>query len=135
MSSDRPADEGIIRATLSCSGLSVAFRSRAVSALDRLLGALVGIAAAWLEAVERRIQNRTSRESFVQDAAAARLGTAILEDDEVTRSVADLALSSRVLPTSGKVRLSDLAINEHSLSGERQETRIVCSKTPNSDPE
>ena len=38
----------------------------------------------------------------------------------MTRSVADLALSSRVLPTSGKVRLSDLAINEHSLSGQGQ---------------
>lgn len=112
MSRHRPPDEGIFRAAVTRSGFSVVFRSRAFSALDRLLGALVGIPAAWLEAMESRIRNRASRESFVQDAAATRLGTAILEDDEMARSVADLALSSRVLPTCRKVRSSDLASND-----------------------
>ena len=113
MSRHRPPDEGIFRAAVTRSGLSVVFRSRALSALDRLLGALVGIPAAWLEAVESRIRNRASRESFVQDAAATRLGTAILEDGEVARrSVADLALSSRVLSTSRKVCSSDLVSND-----------------------
>ena len=52
MSRDRPTDESTIRAALTWSGLSVAIRSRAVSALDRLLGALFGIPTAWLEAAE-----------------------------------------------------------------------------------
>ena len=109
MSRQRPPDEGVFRAVLTRSGVSIVFRSRAFSALDRLFGALVGIAAARLEAKETRVRNQAYRESVVQDAAAARLGTAILEDGEVTRTVADLALSSRVLPTSRDVRLSDLA--------------------------
>ena len=109
MSRQRPPDEGVFRAALTRSGLSVVLRSRALSALDRLFGALVGIAAARLEAEENRVRNQAYRESLVQDAAAARLGTAILDDGEVTRSVADLALSSRVQPTSRNVRLSDFA--------------------------
>lgn len=109
MSRHRPPDEGVFRAALTRSGLSVVLRSRAFSALDRLFGALVGIAAARLEAEENRVRNQAYRESLVQDAAAARITAAILDDDELPRSVADLALSSRVLPTSRKVRLSDFA--------------------------
>ena len=140
MSRHRPPDEGVFRAALTRSGLSIVLRSRAFSALDRLFGALVGIAAARLEAEENRVRNQAYRESLVQDAdaaritvaildddeenrvrnqayreslvqdaAAARITAAILDDDELPRSVADLALSSRVLPTSRKVRLSDFA--------------------------
>ena len=98
MSRRRPPDDGIFRATLTSLGLSVSFRSRTVSALDRLLGALVGIPADWLETVGDRIRNQAYRESVVQDAAATRLSTAILEDGNVPRSVADMAVSSRVVP-------------------------------------
>lgn len=93
MSSDRPPDDGIFRAAVTSSGLSMSFRSRAVSALDRLVGALVRIPAARLEAVEKRIRNQASRESAVQHAAATRLVTAILEDYDVRPGVADLAVS------------------------------------------
>lgn len=112
MSKDRPRDGGIFRAVLTWSGVSVAFHSRAVSNLDRLLGALLGILAACLETVENRIRSRARRESALQDAAVARMGAAITSGEAVTRGVAELALSSRVSPTVDKVRLSELPVNE-----------------------
>ena len=65
-----------------------------------------------MEAAESRIRDQAYRESLVQNAAATRMGTAILEDDTVPPSVADLAVSSRILPDSEKVRLSELAGND-----------------------
>ena len=112
MSRHRPPHDGIFRAALTSLGLSVSFRSRTVSALDRFFAALVGIPATWLETVQNRIRNREYRESVVQNAAATRLSTAILEDGNVSPSVADMAVSSRVVANSGKVRLSELAGND-----------------------
>lgn len=67
-------DEVSLRVSVTESGLSVGVKSRAISALDRLVGGL-GILAAGLERVEARIRNQTYRESIIQKAAADARGT------------------------------------------------------------
>ena len=115
MSEDRSRNEVSLRATITDSSLSVGTQSRAVSTLDRLLGGFLGIPAAWLERVEKHIRNRTDRESIIQEAAATRLRTAILNDEEISTTVADMALSSRLTPIANKMRVAELAVDE--LSG------------------
>ena len=112
MSEDRNRNEVSVRAAITDSSLSVSAQSRAVSTFDRLLGGFLGIPAAWLERVEERIRNRTHRESIIQEAAARRLKSAILNDQEIATAVADMALSSRLTPIANKIRVAELAVDE-----------------------
>ena len=122
MSGDRNRNEVSVRTAITDSGLSISARSRAVSAFDRLLGGFFGIPAAWLEQVEASIRNRTDRESIIQEAAADRLSTAILNDQENLGVVADMALALRLGPILNKMRIAELAVEELSSSEANDET-------------
>ncbi len=115
MTEDRNSNKVSISATITDSSLSVSAKSRAVSAIDRLLGGFLGIPAAWLERVEERIRDQTDRDSMIQQAAANRMETAIENDQEISAVVADIALSSRLKPIANKIRVAELAVDE--LSG------------------
>ena len=127
MSEDRSRNEVSVRAAITDSSLSIGAQSRAVSTFDRLLGGFLGIPAAWLERVEERIRNRTDRESIIQEAAASRLSTAILNDQEISEAVADMALSSRLGPIANKMRVAVLAVDE--LSGNAAEDETPADET------
>lgn len=105
-------NEVSVHATIKESGLSVGAKSRAISALDRLLGGLLGIPAAWLERIEARIRNQTYRESIIQKAAADKWAGAILNDEEVSRVVTEIALGSSLVSTVNKMQVAEIAINE-----------------------
>ena len=85
--------EGSLQASITESGLSFAARSRTITALDRLVGALIGIPAAWLERKEAEICNRFSVEAVVQDVSPELEGP-ILTDAQADALVADQALLS-----------------------------------------
>ena len=112
LTEDRNSSEVSVQVAITDSSLSINVRSRAITAFDRLLGGFVGIPAAWLERVEDRIRNRTVRESTIQKAAANRMKTAILNDEEISTVVADMALCSRLVPITNKVRVAELAVDE-----------------------
>ena len=112
MSKGLNRNEVSVRAAITDSNLSLSAQSRAVSTLDRLLGGFLGIPAAWLERVEERMRNRARRESIIQEAAALRMKTAILNDQEIAATVADMALSSRLTPIVNKIRVAELAVGE-----------------------
>ena len=114
-----------VRATITDSGLSVAARSRAITALDRLLGGFIGIPAALLERIHDRLRNQSKRESIVQEAAANRLRTAISNDEEITSVIADMALRSRLGPIINKMRVAELAVDELSEDAATQNHRLI----------
>ena len=83
-----------IKATLDSSGLDVAGESRALAAADRLLGGLVGIPAAYLEGLRRRVEIRNT---YKNEALTAHLEQAILKEvqaDDDRRNVAAQRLLS-----------------------------------------
>ncbi|MDE0308375.1 MAG: DUF2806 domain-containing protein [Acidiferrobacterales bacterium] len=123
MSEDPSRKEVSVRAALTGSSLSIAVRSRAVSVLDRLLGGLIGIPAAWLERYEERIRNRVNRESIIQEAAAFRIKSAIENDDKIPQVVADIALSSSLMPVINKLRVVEIAIEQ--LSGNAAKNEAI----------
>ena len=109
---DPSSNEVSIRASITNSSLSVGAKSRAVSAIDQLVGGLLEIPTAWLEGIGARIRNRTFRESFIQQAAADRLAGGILDDETVSAVVAEIALCSKLEPTTNRIRVTELAIKE-----------------------
>ena len=131
MSDDRSRNEVSIRAAITDSSLSLDTRSRAISTFDRLLGAFFGIPAAWLERFEERIRNRTDRESIIQDAAAGRVKTAILNDEQISEAIAGLALSSSLTPIANKMRVAELAVDE--LLGSASENEVSSDEADGGD--
>ena len=109
---EKKPSEVSIQAAITKSNLSVSARSKAIAAFDRLLGGLIGIPAAWLERIEDRIHNRANRESIIQDAAANRISAAISNDEELSKVVAELALSSQLVPIVNKARVAQLTVDE-----------------------
>ena len=105
-------NEVSLRASITASGLSVSVKSRTISAIDRLLGGLVGIPTTYLESIEARIGNRTARESVIQEAAADRLKDAISNDEEIPQAIAELAINTNLVPTVNKGRVVDMAVKE-----------------------
>ena len=101
-----------LRAKITNSGLAVGIRSRAAAAIDRLLGGFFGIPAAWLERHEKRIRNQADSESIIRNAAAKRMKAAILNDEEVSEVVAEMALSASLSSVANKVRVAQLAIED-----------------------
>ena len=133
MTKTQRSNEVSVRAAITESSLSVNVRSRAIAAFDRLLGGFIGIPAAWLEQIEARIQDRTARESVIQDAAASRIQRAILNDEEVSRILADIALSSRLAPIANKVRVAGLAVDELLGQANKEEPEASEEKPGNLD--
>ena len=80
--------------------------------MDRLFGGFIGIPAAWVERIQTRIRNQTERESIIQAAAAERLRVSIVNEEVVSRVVADMALSASCVPLINKMRVAELAIDE-----------------------
>ena len=127
MTKNQRRNEVSVRAAITESSLSLAARSRAIAAFDRLLGGFIGIPAAWLEQIEGRIRDRTVRESTIQDAAASRIQRAILNDEEVSQLIVDIALSSRLAPIANKLRVAELAVDE--LLGQVKDTEPEAGET------
>ena len=110
-----------LRAAITDSSLAVSIRSRAAAALDRLLGGFFGIPAAWLERHERRIRTQADSESIIRSAAAKRMKAAILNDEEVSEVVAEMALSASLSSVANKVSVAQLAIEDLSENGAGQD--------------
>ena len=86
---DELSGELSLRANLDKSGLTVAAKSRTVSAFDRLLGGLVGLPAAWFEGARSRAEARNeSREALIRAD-----GTAALKQIEGMSGVGQAAMS------------------------------------------
>ena len=121
---EEKSKEVSVKAAITDSSLSVSTRSRAIAALDHLLGGFFGIPAAWLERIEERIRNQTRSESIIQNAAAKRMKTAIANEEEVSGVVAEMALCSRLVPIANKLRVTELAVDAlltHRTSNESQD--------------
>ena len=106
-----PSEPGEVslRAAITDSSLSVAARSRMITALDRLGGALIGIPAAWLERKEAEICNRSSIEAVVQDVSPELEGP-ILTDTRADALITDQALLSQLTPLINKIRVAEHAV-------------------------
>jgi len=109
-------EEISVRATLEKAGVSAGFsasvKSRAISAFERLLGAWMGIPAAFAEQIESRIQNSTETEARIQKAATDRLVSAIANDEEFNTIAAELVISSGLRPMANRIRVAEAAIRE-----------------------
>ena len=112
MAKDPRTNEVSLRAKITDSSLEVGIRSRTAAALDRLLGGFFGIPAAWLERHEKRIRNQADSESIIRNAAAKRMKAAILNDEEVSEVVAEMALSAGLSSVANKVRVAQLAVED-----------------------
>ncbi len=106
-----PSEPGEVslQASITESGLSFAARSRTITALDRLVGGLFGIPAAWLERKEAEIRNRSSIEAAIQDVSPELAGP-ILTDAQADALVAEQALLSQLTPLINKIRVAERAV-------------------------
>lgn len=101
-----------IQAAVTDSSLSIGIKSRALAALARLIGGLIGIPAAMLERIEDRINNQADRVALIQDAAAKRIGVAVLNDEDVKKVIAELALASQLAPIVNRAQVAKLTVEE-----------------------
>ncbi len=88
---DHLSNEVSVNAELTDTGISARTRSRAVSALDRLGGAILDIPAAMLENTANRIRNKGRMAAALQGAAMQRI-----EENEDLRSAIDAILTSGI---------------------------------------
>ena len=110
--------------TLNETTLSLNVRSRAISAIDGLIGNLINIPSVVLKTYLDRIKTRSTRVQRIQDAATTRVETAILSGDEVDEEVVQLALSSNLIGIQNKVQIVRLVVNELSSSSTDFEDKV-----------
>ena len=99
-----------LEASLSEKGISGRVRSRAVAALDRLLGSMFDIPTAKMEAASRRIRARSDQESKLIASETVPIKNALENDKELGRIIAEHQLSSRAKYIANKHNVGNLAI-------------------------
>ena len=100
-----------IEGQMTQTGLSARAKSRAVAAIDRLLGAMSDVPAARMEAWAKRIRNQTRLDSAAYDAAITRVGEVIGSPADAAPLV-DEVVASRVRAMTNKRYVIERAI-EH----------------------
>ena len=109
---DHLSNELSLEASLSENGISGRVKLRAAAAFDRLLGSLIDIPAAKLEAISRRIRARSDHETKLIASETAVAKNAIEVDEELERIVGQNHLSSRIKYMANKSTIAKLSI-EH----------------------
>ena len=112
---DHLSNEVSVNAQLTDTGISARTRSRAVSALDRLSGAILDIPAAMLENTANRIRNKGRMETALQGAAMQRV-----EENEDLRPVIDAILASSIDSLVNKKHVLERSVI-HLSSGDQNE--------------
>ena len=102
---DHLSNEVSVNAQLTDTGISARTRSRAVSALDRLGGAILDIPAAMLENTANRIRNKGRMATALQGAAMQRI-----EENEDLRPAIDAILASGIGSLVNKKHVMERAI-------------------------
>ena len=90
---DHLSNEISIDARITDSGLSATARSRAIGALDRLLGSIFDVPASKMESYASRIRARSRLEGTVFDAAVKRLTGTVDADSDSARLIDELVSS------------------------------------------
>ena len=108
---DHLSNEVGIEGRLTETGLSARVKSRALAAFDRLIGAVLDVPAAKMEAWANRIRDRDRLESATYDAAVERVEAAVGSDDDSARLV-DEVVASRIQAIANKRHVAMLAV-EH----------------------
>lgn len=119
---DHLSTEVSVEGRITETGLSARAKSRAIAAIDRLIGATADVAASKMETWATRIRNQSRLESTVYDAAVERLGDTIGERENAARLVDEL-LASQIHAIANKKHVTERAV-EH-----------LASSTPNEEIE
>ncbi len=109
---DHLSNELSLEASLSKNGISGRVKLRAVAAFDRLMGSLIDIPTAKLEAISRRIRARSDHETKLIASETAVAKNSIEVDEELERIVGQNHLSSRIKYMTNKSTIAKLSI-EH----------------------
>ena len=107
---DHLSNEIRLEASLSERGISGRVRSRAVAALDRLLGSLFDIPTATWEAASRRIRARSDQEAKLIASETVPIKNVLENDKELGRIIAEHQLSSQIKYIANKHNVGNLAI-------------------------
>ena len=109
---DHLSNEVSVDVQLNEKGLSAKTQSRAVAAIDRLIGSLIDVPAAKLEASANRIRAEGTRDIVVIDVETALVRGALESDTAIHQCVINAIVASKVPLLANKVAVVQRAI-EH----------------------
>ncbi len=121
---DHLSNEVSVDARITASGLSANAKSRAIAALDRLVGSLLDVPASKMESYASRIRARSRLEATVFDAAAEKLAGLIDNDADAPRLIDGLVASQM-----------HLLVNKKSVAGRAVGYLAAPSSRPESEPD
>ena len=107
---DHLSNEISVDARITDSSLTAKVKSRAIAALDRLVGSLLDVPTSKMESYASRIRSRSRLESTAFDAAAKKLAGTIDSDADATRLI-DEILASQILLLVNKTNVAKRAVN------------------------
>ena len=113
------SSEVSLRAQITETGLEAKAKSRAVAAVDRLVGATADIAASKMEAWAKRIRDQGRLDSAVYDAAVERIGEVIDGREDAARLM-DEVVASRIHAVANKKHVVERTVDN--LASPRTET-------------
>lgn len=126
---DHLSNEVSVEGRITETGLTAKTKSRAVSAIDRLVGACLDIPASKMEAYVNRIRSQSRLEANIMEKTAERMATIIGNDVDAAKIVDELA-TSKIRALVNKTHIAEKTV-DHLASVDPEDS----SSDPASNPE